>query len=252
MSIHCFGENEEIKTQELIRKINFSSEIKSVVSFLTDTILPFSINALDTVEFDIHNANFTSGYFEFPVTIISDDSINALDFSFEFNNANYVYDTVYPVISPISYLAHYNEADLRFRFTSFSFTEYPINNSIVYVGFSVLDFSFCELNIFAPVAYLNGEPCSTKITDCPVATSLTQKELLTFNIYPNPSSDLINVSIKEKSVVYLFDALGKLIHQTDAENEHVQLPVSNLPEGIYLVKIVTNNSVFSDKIIVYR
>ncbi len=60
-------------------------------------------------------------------------------------------------------------------------------------------------------------------------------------VYPNPTSDFINIATSNKSVVSLFDITGKEIVSAKIE-EDSQLDVSEIIPGIYFVRVVAVNS----------
>ena len=65
------------------------------------------------------------------------------------------------------------------------------------------------------------------------------------HIYPNPVKETLSVAI-DKSVdsevkILVFDLMGKKLIQTDVEQENIQLNVSNLKPGIYLLQCIMNN-----------
>lgn len=70
----------------------------------------------------------------------------------------------------------------------------------------------------------------------------TQKTNLTFNIYPNPASNLVIVEVPapelKEAQLSLIDLTGKVIirQKVYAGNTKVQLEVSDLPKGLYFVK----------------
>ena len=226
------GISQENKIDNLLKQQNFKDSILSNLSF--------TIDELDTVVFDINSGNFNSDYMEFPVSIISDDSIYSLDFSFEFNSLNYTYDTVYPLISPIQYLAYFSEEDFRLRFTSNSFTIYPISAPVFFVGFNILDFSFCELNIFEPKAYLNGDKCSVKITACPEPT-IIQKIEASKLVYPNPVIDELFIAQPKGSKVYISDYLGKVVFEKFNHQASSSISMEHFDAGMYFLKLETSS-----------
>jgi hypothetical protein len=70
-------------------------------------------------------------------------------------------------------------------------------------------------------------------------------------IYPNPTRDYINIEIPEQqkninTQIYTID--GKLLNENTIEN-HEQINVSNLKEGIYIIKATTNNHTYTGKFI---
>ena len=54
----------------------------------------FNINNLDSVVFDISQAVMAGNQVAFPVYIQTDDTINSVDFSFQFDEVNFSLDTI--------------------------------------------------------------------------------------------------------------------------------------------------------------
>lgn len=69
-------------------------------------------------------------------------------------------------------------------------------------------------------------------------------------IYPNPTSNYINVCAPEGSSIQVFSMSGKLLQQTTAISKTNRVGVNYLPEGIYLVKINSMDGSVSQKIII--
>ena len=53
------------------------------------------IDNLDTVVFDLSQAIIVSNKVSFPVYVLSDETINSLDFSFMYNQNNLLFDSIY-------------------------------------------------------------------------------------------------------------------------------------------------------------
>ncbi|WP_300668785.1 T9SS type A sorting domain-containing protein [Soonwooa sp.] len=69
-----------------------------------------------------------------------------------------------------------------------------------------------------------------------------------FNIYPNPTSDVININSKEKiKTIEIYDATGKIMISTINSNN--QVDVRKLINGIYYIRISTDNNNFTSKFI---
>jgi aminopeptidase N len=85
---------------------------------------------------------------------------------------------------------------------------------------------------------------STKI-NVPLANSNEIK------IYPIPTLTNINISLKNPTnkslIVQVFNAIGQLIHQlmfsTPGQDELLQIPITNLPKGMYLLKFNATNTI---------
>ena len=60
-------------------------------------------------------------------------------------------------------------------------------------------------------------------------------------VFPNPANETLLINTETGSQIKLFNALGVLIEDFTASNNHIQLDITDLPEGYYLIKV--NNKV---------
>ncbi len=130
---------------------------------------PLIINTNDTVVFDLSHAVYTANYVDIPVLLISDDLINALDFSLKFNELNLTYDSIINYKSYLSQYANFNNADRFLRFASYSSHDFDHNSSLVAIRFLFTNpcgvISKSDFNSIT--AYLNGDPCAFKFSEVP-------------------------------------------------------------------------------------
>ena len=68
------------------------------------------------------------------------------------------------------------------------------------------------------------------------------------NIYPNPTVDVVYIELNESYDYFIYDLHSKLI-QSDLSTKTSHINLSNLNSGIYVIKIVTDNLVLTEKII---
>ena len=65
-------------------------------------------------------------------------------------------------------------------------------------------------------------------------------------IYPNPTSNLVHIEGIEASDAQVYNALGQLVKTIQSSNE---IPVVDLPQGVYMLRITDmNGMVYTDKI----
>jgi hypothetical protein len=65
-----------------------------------------------------------------------------------------------------------------------------------------------------------------------------------YTVYPNPTNAIININLNEVlEKVEIFNMLGKKL----IENKQTSINISNLPNGMYLIKITTENGINSTK-----
>ncbi|WP_075340592.1 T9SS type A sorting domain-containing protein [Tenacibaculum agarivorans] len=99
-------------------------------------------------------------------------------------------------------------------------------------------------NISFPVNSNGGSDFFVMKLDITATLSLTNDNLslkpnTSFNIYPNPSSDIVNIenySISSNFKVALYNIKGQLI-LTKETNEDLQIDIKDLPLGVYFINI---------------
>lgn len=97
----------------------------------------------------------------------------------------------------------------------------------------------------------NGEA----IGDCPSLSVESITASNSINIFPNPTSDFLNLNFKENlsGTLFLYDLSGKKVIDLAVNsngNDSVTIDCSEFAPGIYLLKIATKNRLYSSKIII--
>lgn len=100
--------------------------------------------------------------------------------------------------------------------------------------------------------YLNNYSCDKCF--CSLGTSIKETDGLQneIRIYPNPASNNIKIDFvlnAESSITRLFNLSGKLIENILSNSFPIQMNINNLPNGIYLIQIDTENKIFNKKFI---
>ena len=83
--------------------------------------------------------------------------------------------------------------------------------------------------------------------------SLSEFDISGFNMYPNPTNDILNIKLNNinKANLSIYDIRGKLIlQQTIFEERNLDLNVLELQSGIYFVKINTPHTKIVKKLII--
>ena len=79
-----------------------------------------------------------------------------------------------------------------------------------------------------------------------------------FKVYPNPASTYIIIEFSSKltksnTMIQLIDARGQLLETTYSNaRPYIALEVENLPNGIYFIKLYSNNLQDVEKITINR
>lgn len=88
-----------------------------------------------------------------------------------------------------------------------------------------------------------------------IVLATTEADVKSFSIYPNPSHDVVNISLKnssQKANYTLFDASGRLIKNGSFKGE-TQVRVNDLINGNYLISIILDNGTkMTEKLIIKK
>lgn len=84
------------------------------------------------------------------------------------------------------------------------------------------------------------------------SSGIADQESQNLSVYPNPAKDFIVFDITknmESSIVEIYDIQGKrVIQQRLTENK--QIAISNLAQGLYLVRLIDSGTIYTGKFIV--
>ncbi|MGZ4041922.1 MAG: multicopper oxidase domain-containing protein [Bacteroidia bacterium] len=77
-----------------------------------------------------------------------------------------------------------------------------------------------------------------------------------FLIYPNPTSNIINIKFKDASLesaqIQIMDCTGRMVYSEKLSSPHVIINTSKFSEGLYSVLILKNDRNYSGKIVIQR
>ncbi len=76
------------------------------------------------------------------------------------------------------------------------------------------------------------------------------KEVPLFHVFPNPVNSAINIEGVAQSEITILDMLGKVIYTTKANDSDLQINCAGYPEGIYFIKALKGNEIFTQKIVI--
>ncbi len=102
---------------------------------------------------------------------------------------------------------------------------------------------------------LDPDPCNVYPIGCRTSGIQENKLNNLFSVYPNPTSDNLTINIKSELVgnktLSVYDSFGKVIFEQVVSNqqEFINVDLSKHSKGLYFVKIVTENSFYTEKII---
>ena len=75
---------------------------------------------------------------------------------------------------------------------------------------------------------------------------ISENNLLSFEMYPNPVSDLLNIQLPsgtEKAEVSVFDYTGRLVSSKIISSNDTAIDVKKISRGIYMIRVATNTKI---------
>ena len=79
-----------------------------------------------------------------------------------------------------------------------------------------------------------------------VSLGISENNLLSFEMYPNPVSDVLNIQLPtstEKAEVSIFDYTGRLVSSKTISSNDTAIDVQKISKGIYMIRVAANNKI---------
>ncbi len=92
-------------------------------------------------------------------------------------------------------------------------------------------------------AYHGGNRGFTTLS---VTLGISENKLLSFEMYPNPVSDVLNIQLPtgtDKAEVGVYDYTGRLVSIKTISSNDSTLDVQNISKGIYIIRATTNSKI---------
>ena len=81
-------------------------------------------------------------------------------------------------------------------------------------------------------------------------TGIDESDESLFTIYPNPVKDMVNVNCTDIEQISLFNAVGQKMESFSTEgNDNIQIDMSSLPNGIYILQAVSQGHISTRRIV---
>ena len=104
---------------------------------------------------------------------------------------------------------------------------------------------------FAVIVTQNG--CTDTSTCFNVNTvGIDEQNQNAFTLYPNPANDNITIEANNGSVVVIYDALGNQVFSTTTLNAKTEIDLRNFANGIYFVRVISDNNEATQKLIISK
>ena len=210
-------------------------------------------SATEKVIFNLNRAVYTANSVEVPVTVMSLDAINAIDFSLMFNESKLTFAGVTGVASNLEALSHFNNNDRTLRFTSSSLENVDAARPVAFVKFN-MNGSVDASDLMNSFGYINGTQAEVEV----IGNFVTGVSANDYNevvaVFPNPATNMVNVIAPEATTIQMMDAAGRVISSsvTVPAGQTHSISTSEFAAGVYFVKISNNNFSVMKKVVVNK
>lgn len=258
-----------------------------VVQHLSDTSISKSTMALfydDLVEsINVHNYPYSIALTGMePDSLSFEDSLSNLSVNIDFvdtancrilrKKADVLYykptvhnvdTTIYRCAEDSAYFLDIESIPIVSQYEHSVFQVYPdsmqaFGDSFVMAGVYIISLFDIDNNVLKILRlnFVDSLICDTM--PGPMMLGLDQTKRLKLNIFPNPANSELNFSLNMKQSILsikLFDMQGKEVlykYISDTETNHYKLDVSELSEGNYIVQLVSDSTVYQQKIQINR
>ena len=165
-------------------------------------------------------------------------------FYFDYSNKMlYIHLPFFNVVTSHDFLKHITSTNL--------IQDYPLSNIVINV--------IASKGVNDPQIYTRNRYDNIKITAInavpPSVITLSTNEQLAakFNMYPNPATNVVNITNNENMLVnkvVIYDITGKQLSTQSFNNEtQIQLNVENLASGTYMLHLQTNEGIAVKKLV---
>ena len=203
-------------------------------------------NEADYILVDLGNVIVEGTKVSVPVSIVSEELVNAFDLALGLNENTLSYVSMEDTQLGSSSAAFYNENDKTFRHTSFNVNNFSANARVAFFTFETVDGTISEKDFTSELALLNDKSVEVRFTK---SADLVTNSV---DIYPNPSNGMFTVTSKVDGRVDIVDVTGKLVHPgvIVKANQMIEVNMPELSSGVYFVRMYSNNSMTTERIVI--
>ena len=240
-------------TKEIYRGIMLGDVDGNYDNISNDGLVKSAITNTDQIVFDFSKANVDGNSVEIPVSIVSSELIRGLDFALKFNEEKLTFNEVVSTSSKIDGYSFYDTNDKTLRYTSDNMSNFDLNTKVVSVRFDLSKGSINVNDITSTMGMLNGKQVNVVLKNA-AGVSEIKGATTNVNIFPNPTTGLLNIVASENSTVEITDLTGKQVLFQTALNANVkqEFNVSDFANGMYIVKVYNENFNSVERIVVNK
>jgi len=186
----------------------------------SDTIAPVIVNHNDySVTVTDSNSDSISAYINFPVDTLHIDSIQIIHHGDTAELIPYFWSN-----TVVSWTWGWSSLNMPFTFSPFMVID-------------TVQTTFCLI-----IASSNGCTDTLCVTSTPV-------RCCSVSVFPNPATNKLNITLSGKSEIKIFNFEGLLMKSFVANNGKINLDISTLLNGIYLIEVKTEKGIAVKKFV---
>jgi uncharacterized repeat protein (TIGR01451 family) len=157
-------------------------------------------------------------------------------------------------------LSMHNSNELQFRFDNILLPDSNVNEpeSHGFVRYSIspkpglvdgtmatnTSYIFFDYN----PAIVTNTTLNTFVTNIPVASPIREAKKTV--VFPNPSNDVVYINLPELTrKVQVFNINGEMVKEIIPQRPVAEIPIQNLPKGVYAVRIYSSGNIISTKFV---
>lgn len=209
----------------------------------------------DKVIVDLSKGIFNGNSVEVPVSFVSSNPVTSMDFAMKYDESELSFNGMVNYPANTNVLAYMNPASktLRSTFASLNLSAFSAEQAVAYIRFETKNGEIDEKQFNSLVGYINGDVVPMEVVNRTVGINSTPADNAV-NIYPNPTSGILHVTSISDATVQLFDLTGKvvLLQTTVSASKTQEINVSNLVNGVYMLKISNNDFTTIKKVVLNK
>ena len=130
---------------------------------------------------------------------------------------------------------------------------YNVANTFSYSGTIPADWDYKEMSYVAIVIdNANGQIVNAVEVDIDWNESVEAANNTNFNVYPNPTTGLVKVEGVEGAQVIVYNMLGAVVYNNANASATTTIDLSTFNAGNYIVKVINNEEVATQKIVLTK
>lgn len=221
----------------------------------TSTLNPYRPSG-DKIVMDLSKGIINGNMIEVPVAFVSNSAVYAVDFSMMFDGSALSFNNVVNYPSTTEALAYFNTTTKKLKMTAsnVNVAPYSANTAVASIRFEMKS-GVVDSELFNNlVGYLDGEVVPFEVVNRSVGIDGVNGGDNSVSIFPNPSTGIINITSATDANISVCDVTGKNVMLETVANagKTQQIDLAGFANGVYIVKIQSNDFITIKKVVLSK